>query len=329
MYVSVQGSRLTKVGERLVIRNKNGKILEDVPLFRLKQVVCFGTVEITNAAIIQLLRREIDVVYMTVGGRFKGRLSNFNESSVKCRMKQYQMALDEGFRLKVAKAILRGKLLNSKYWVMKRNRPASEVVSGKVWQITSCIDMIESAADTGALMGIEGTAAKAYFQGMRYVCKQDLGFTDRNRRPPKDPINAMLSFGYTLLYNMVLAAIEQAGLDPMLSNLHAIQDRRASLVLDIMEEFRSPVVDTVVMRMVNLMRVQPKNFYNAGTKGTRMEPQTIALLVTEIQSRLRAKLPDPVTRKMYKIKDLFLKQAYQYKALILGERDDYLPVLVR
>jgi len=328
LYINAQGSRITRVGERLLVRDRDDKILEDVPFFIVKQVVCLGSVEITGAAIIQLLRLGIDVVYMSLAGRFKCRLSNMNPAQVKCRQNQYAKAAEAGFRLRIARAMLSGKLLNAKSFLVRRNRPACEAVSDSIWKIATALEMLGAAQTPDELMGIEGIAAREYFNGYRYLLKQDLGFSERNRRPPKDPVNAMLSFGYTLLYNMVLAAVEQVGLDAYLANLHAIQDRRPSLALDLMEEFRVITVDMVVMRLVNLVRVRPIDFFFDDAKGTRMREQTIALLTGELQARLRAKVADPLTQNQFPIKDLLRRQAYQYRAVVSGERDEYLPVVI-
>ncbi|MDN5280638.1 MAG: CRISP-associated protein Cas1 [Clostridiales bacterium] len=328
IYVNAQGSRLTRVGERLVIRSKENRIIEDVPFFRLVQVVVFGNVELTGAAMGKLIKSGIDIIFLTITGRFKYRLDNFNKSAIKCRLSQYQKSLDDAFRLKIARSIVKGKILNSKNWLVKRNRPASADVSASIWKLKSALEMTENACSIDELMGIEGIAAKDYFSGLKHVLKQDLGFNERNRRPPRDPVNAMLSFGYMLLLNYVTSAIEQVGLDPMLANLHAVQDRRPSLALDLIEEFRCSVVDTVVTRLVNLVRIQPRDFFYDSRKGIRMREEAIGLFISEIQARLRARFPDPVTKKQFSLKDLIVKQAYQYKSLILNEKTDYQAVII-
>lgn len=329
IYVSAQGSRLTRVGERLIVRSREDKIIEDVPFFRLVQVVCFGSIEITSAALGKLMRHGIDVVFLTLSGRFKYRLDSFNPAAIKCRICQYQKSLDPSFRLRMGAAFLKGKLVNARNFLIKRNRPACENVSATIWKLKSTIEMIAFAETTDELMGLEGSAAREYFAALKFLFKQDLGFNDRNRRPPRDPINAMLSFGYMLLLQSVVAAIEQVGLDPMLANLHAIQDRRPSLALDLIEEFRVPVIDTVVMRLVNLVRVQPRDFFTDERLGTRMREEAIALLVSEIQARLRARLPDPLSQKLFQIKDLIIRQAYQYKAVVADEKPDYQAVIMQ
>jgi len=327
-YITAQGSRLTKVGERLVVRDKERKVLLDIPYFRLRQVICFGSIEISNAALIQLQRREIDTIFLTLSGRFKCRLSNLVLTSVECLMAQYKHALDEQFRLSCAKQILIGKLNSSKNWFLHKNRITGYTLSSALASVNSCLELIETAENTSELFGIEGTAARVHFEGFRTILRQDLNFRGRNRRPPRDPVNALLSFGYTLLLYRVQAAVQQAGLDPCFSNLHAIQDRRMSLALDLMEEFRVAVVDTVVAKAINLIQFKPDNFYSDEIKGTRMTTNTIARYVKMLQDKLSIRYPYGPEHKKIPLKDLIIKQVYQYKSLVLGDIKEYRPVKI-
>jgi len=164
---------------------------------------------------------------------------------------------------------------------------------------------------------------------LKRLLKQDLGFSGRVRRPPTDPVNAMLSFAYTLLFNRVLSAVEQGGLDPMLANLHAFEDRRPSLALDLMEEFRVPVVDSIVMAMVNRVEVGPGDFTMLSGKGIRMSEIAIGKLVRAFQARLSEQLPHPVNGKSYSFREMIVQQAWQYKSVVLGEADEYRPIAIR
>ena len=323
VYISSQGSRLTKVGERLVVRSKEGKVLLDIPFFRIRQVICFGSIEISNAALIQLQRRDIDTVFLTLSGRFKCRLSNLVLTSVECRMTQYKHSLDKNFKLSCAKQILIGKLNSSKNWFLHKNRATGYSLSMSLTSINSCLELINNAKTVSELLGIEGTAARIHFEGFRSILRQDLNFKSRNRRPPKDPVNALLSFGYTLLFYRVQSAVQQTGLDPCFSNLHAIQDRRMSLALDLMEEFRVAAVDTVVAKAVNLIQFKPSDFYNDEKKGTRMTTDAIARYVKLLQEKLSTRYPYGPEHKKIPLKDLIIKQVYQYKSLIFGEIDKY------
>lgn len=327
LYVSTQGAKLTRVGERLVIRAVNGTILEDIPFFRIRQVICFGSVEVSCQALMQFMRRCIDVVYLTISGRFKCRLSNLNEKSVQTRLMQYRRAYEDSFRLMIGKAIVKGKLLNYRNWMHFRNRRGAIQCTDELVSLGETLNLVENATNADELMGIEGIGTKAYFEAFRKSIKQDLGFCERNRRPPKDPVNAMLSFGYTILLHKVLAAIEQAGVDPFLANLHANQNGRPSLALDLMEEFRLFTVDAVVTRLVNLAQVKPADFIVTADSGVKMHPPTIALLVREMQARLAAYFPYARDGRKLQLQDQIVRQAYHYRDVINGETEAYMPVL--
>jgi len=329
LYVTAQGSRLGRIGERLVVRSREGRIIGDVPFFRVRQIICVGTVEIGHSALAALLKRDIDVALLTVNGRFKGRLSNLQPRAVRCRMKQYERASDTAFRLDTAKALVRGKLTSSRVWLMRQNRAHDDALARAVLGVTSAQRAVDAAKTTDELMGIEGNGAKCHFQGIRAVLRQDLGFAGRATRPPPDPVNAMLSFGYTLLFNRVWSAVEQAGLDPMLSNLHAIEDRRPSLALDLMEEFRVIVVDPVVCGMINRLELDVTGFRLEEGKGIRMSEETIGRFVKKLQSRFADTCACPVDGRSYSYGDLIVRQAWQYKNLVLGERSEYIPVAIK
>ncbi len=221
LYITTQGAKLTKVGERLVVRSKENKIIHDMPFFKIRQIFCFGTVEVTAQTIFQIMYRNIDLVYLTKNGRFKCRLSNLNEKSVLSRIAQYRRAQDEDFKLEMARKIVVGKLSNYKNWILFKNRHGVIEANDEAFAINQAISLAESAVSVDELMGIEGNGSKIYFEAFRKGLKQNLSFFERNRRPPKDPVNAMLSFGYTILYHKVLAAIEQAGVDTFMANLHS------------------------------------------------------------------------------------------------------------
>lgn len=151
--------------------------------------------------------------------------------------------------------------------------------------IRSTLALVEKVETVEELMGVEGTAARHHFEALRLILKQDMGFKGRVRRPPTDPVNAMLSFGYTLLFNRMQSAVEQLGLDPLIGNLHRPEDRRASLALDLMEELRVLLVDSVVSGMVNRLEVVPGDFFKVPDKGVRMTEPTIAKLVKSFPNR--------------------------------------------
>ncbi len=326
-YISTQGAKLTLVGERLVVREKDGKIIFDVPLFRVRQIVCFGSVEITSRVIFQVMRREIDVVYLTQTGRFKCRLSNMNGKMVKVRLKQYERATDDKFKVEMARAIVRSKLLTYRNWIRLRNRRGVIEGTEELIGLNEVLELLEKSDVVDELMGFEGIGTRLYFEAFEKAFKQDLGFYGRNRRPPRDPVNAMLSFGYTILLNKVIGALEQAGLDVFFANLHANQNGRPSLALDLMEEYRHFLVDTTVLRMANLAQVRPSDFMHSFELGVRMKPHVIALLVKELQNKLGASFYYPPDGKKVQLQDQILKQAYRYRAAVSDGVGIYSPLV--
>ncbi len=327
LYIVTQGSKLTKVGERLVVRSKENKIIHDMPFFKIRQIFCFGTVEVTAQTIFQIMYRNIDLVYLTKNGRFKCRLSNLNEKSVLSRIAQYQRSIDNNFKLEMARKIVIGKLANYKNWIMYKNRHGVIDANNEAFVISQSINLAESAESVDELMGIEGNGSKIYFEAFRKGLKQNLNFFERNRRPPRDPVNAMLSFGYTILYHKVLAAIEQAGVDPFMANLHSNQNSRPSLALDLMEEFRHFVVDNVVLKLVNLAQVRAEYFTYTADKGVLMNEYAIALVVKEIQARLGNSFYYPPDGKKMQLQEQILRQAYAYREAITKGVDYYEPLV--
>lgn len=326
-YINTQGAKLTMVGERLVVRDKEGKMIFDVPLFRVRQIVCFGSVEITSRVIFQVMRRDIDVVYLTQTGQFKCRLSNMNGKMVKARLKQYERAVDKEFRIEMARAIVRGKLMTYRNWIRVKNRRGVISADAELIGLNEVLELLERAGEVEELMGLEGIGTRHYFEAFEKGFKQDLGFYGRNRRPPRDPVNAMLSFGYTILLNKVMGALEQAGLDVYFANLHANQNARPSLALDLMEEYRHFLVDTTVLRMANLAQVRPGDFMHSLEKGVRMKPHVIALLVKELQNKLGSGFYYAPEGKKVQLQDQILKQAYSYRAAVMDGVKLYKPLV--
>ena len=327
LYITTQGAKLTKVGERLVVRSKENKIIHDMPFFKIRQIFCFGTVEVTAQTIFQIMYRNIDLVYLTKNGRFKCRLSNLNEKSVLSRIAQYRRAQDEEFKLEMARKIVVGKLTNYKNWIMYKNRHGVIDANNEAFAINQSISLGENAGSVEELMGIEGNGSKIYFEAFRKALKQNLSFFERNRRPPRDPVNAMLSFGYTILYHKVLAAIEQAGVDPFMANLHSNINSRPSLALDLMEEFRHFVVDNVVLKLVNLAQVRADNFTYTADKGVLMNEYAIAMVVKEIQARLGNSFFYPNDGKKMELQEQILRQAYAYRDAVNKGVEFYEPLV--
>lgn len=264
IYVVQQGAKLRVANRRLTIvlehEGEKPEVLQSVPIGQVSQVVLFGRIGITTPAIGQLLDLGIDVAFLTQSGQYRGHLKNGVTPHVPLRKAQYQKLDDPLFSLSLARAFVRGKLRNQRLFLM-RQRSAGEGVglTPIIGRMESALLELERKQKLTSLRGVEGSASATYFIAYRSFFPKEWAFELRNRRPPTDPVNAMLSFGYTLLARIATSAVESVGLDPYAGFLHEIVYNRPALGLDLMEEFR-PLVDGVVLNVCRNGLVRPEEF---------------------------------------------------------------------
>jgi len=262
LYLTEQGAFVQKDGGRLVVR-KRGQTLDAVRLLPLRQVVVFGNVQLSAGTVTCLLERGIDAVFLSLNGRFRGRLAAFEGKNIELRRAQFQRSLEDGFLLDLAKRFVDGKIRNCQTLLRRQNRQvASSLVAGALARMRWAAGALPRAETLDQVRGLEGAAAAAYFGVFGEIIRQEgfPPFRTRTRRPPRDALNALLSFGYTLLLGHVAAAVEVAGLDPFAGCLHADRNGKPSLVLDLMEEFRPLLVDGVAVAAINRRQILPDDF---------------------------------------------------------------------
>jgi len=262
LYVTDQGASLVKQGNRLVVE-KRGTTLHWVHSFKVDQVVLMGSVSVSPAAIAFLLQEGIDTVFLSLHGKYRGRLISQFGKNVELRRTQFQKTENPLFRLEAARAYVRGKLNNCRLLLRRQNQELrKESITSAVLRLKRMAGQTEQCDSVDSLMGIEGAGAAAYFGCFGDMIRvPDLIFDGRNRRPPRDPVNVLLSLGYTLLANAVQTQVHIAGLDPYVGCLHSIEYGRPSLVLDLMEEFRPVIVDTIVLKMINKRIIRVTDFF--------------------------------------------------------------------
>ena len=262
LYVIEQGAEVTKQGNRLVVR-KFGTELESVPAFKVEQLILMGNIQITYQAIKFLLTEGIDTVFLTVNGKYRGRLVSTFSKNIDLRRTQFRKLEEGSFVLELAKKFVEGKLANYRVLLRRYQKEnQKEEVEKAIHSLRRLIEKTGDAPDLDSLRGIEGSGSAAYFAAMGHLIKvSEFRFEKRTRRPPRDPVNVLLSFGYTLLANTVQTFIDLSGLDPYLGSLHSPDYGRPSLALDLMEEFRPVLVDTVMLRVVNTRAITMKDFH--------------------------------------------------------------------
>lgn len=259
LYVSEQGATVRKEANRLVVE-RDGRAMAEVHDFKVERVVVFGSVQVTTQAMAFLLDRGIDTAFLTVHGRLKGRLAPVESRNAPLRIRQYERSLDPTFALGVARGMVAGKIANCSEVLSRQGRNHGGGFEGEVEQLSILVRRAERAPDRDRLFGLEGQSAAVYFKGFARALRRGWNFSVRTRRPPTDPVNSLLSFGYALLYNEAIAALSAAGFDPCIGFLHALDHGRCSLALDLMEEMRPLVADRLALNLANMDIVKAEDF---------------------------------------------------------------------
>lgn len=271
-----QGEILIVQNNRAVVGIKGGEIqvkLEgDVvarhPLHQLNAVYLYGPIQVSAQALTALMEHAVPVSYFSAAGRFIGMAGGLPLSGVDARMGQYRMWSMPDKRLALASEIVRSKIHNQRVILMRNGKAPESVLRELARLRDSCI----SQKELGALRGVEGMAAALYFSHFSSMLKGDFGFSfnGRNRRPPRDPVNALLSLGYSVLSKELTGIAHTVGLDPFLGFFHSPRYGRPALALDMMEEFRPLIVDSVVITLINRGEVSPADFVET-SRGTMLK----------------------------------------------------------
>jgi CRISP-associated protein Cas1 len=275
-------------------------------------------------AIATCLHYQIPVVFMTQQGGYKGHLWSAEHSHAKIEAAQYQRFTDPAFQMAVAQAIVRGKLWNSKQLLLKLNRrrghpEIAEAVEGINRDLLAISHLGHTEADLDRLRGYEGTAAARYFPALgQLITHPDFEFAQRHRRPPTDPVNSLLSFGYTLLFQNVLSLLRVEGVNPYLGNLHRSDRHEAQLAFDLMEEFRSPIVDTLVLQLVNQRVFDPEDFTLPNAEGgVYLAEGSRRRFLQAFEARIMKAVKHPDARKAVPYRQVIQLQIRRYKQTLL------------
>ncbi|HVY44461.1 MAG TPA: CRISPR-associated endonuclease Cas1 [Minicystis sp.] len=319
LYVTDQGASIRLDAECLIVRPREGQPTE-VRLPNTSHVAVFGNVQLSAQAIRALIERDIPLLVFSSGGYYLGRTIGHEPKNVELRIAQHAAAQDETFRLRFARGIIASKIENARTLV-RRNHPEPPGVA--LSELTQLARKARSVADIGALLGLEGTAARTYFGAFAEMLRgRDGGagfdFEGRNRRPPRDPVNALLSLAYALLTKDCAVAVAAVGLDPALGFLHRPRYGRPSLALDVMEEFRPLIADSVVLNAVNTGVVDERDFVRHGD-ACAVSPAARRRFVLAYERRLMQTVAHPVFGYRISYRRVLELQARLVTRLVLGE----------
>lgn len=287
VYVQTQGARIVREGRHLIVRTPDNDSTRTLFTYRLSQIVIVGNVTITPQAMKLLLREGIDTVFLRTDGRYLGRLASVEPKNVFLRKRQFALLDDTGFCLKTAKSIAAGKLMNMATALQRIQRTRKVSKAGvAAAEIRGLVRRLEDAGTVESVRGLEGRAGALYFPAFGFGLDRDFGFRRRVRRPPTDPVNSVLSLLYTFLINRANAAVRLAGLDPYPGVLHSLEYGRHSLPLDLVEEFRAILADTLTLSLFNLGILKEHDFYKLELPELQTTDDTEELLASACMDRI-------------------------------------------
>jgi len=332
LIVQSQHARIGKEGETLKISDEERGETQ-VRLIDISDVALFGNVSITTPALAALLEREIPVTFHSHGGWFRGIAHGIGHRNVEVRTAQYRMSFDETACLRFAKELVAAKIANQRTILRRNWRGSPEERQAALDRLLAARKSVDGAGTLATLLGIEGDAAAVYFRAFAGLIKppedkqgaRDLApfrFEARNRRPPADPINAMLSLAYAMLTRLLTITLASVGLDPYRGFYHASRYGRPALALDVMEPFRAVIADSVVLSAANTGEVGPNDFVEAVT-GTALTQGGRRRFVEAFERRLSQETTHPVFGYQVSMRRMLLVQTRLLSRFLLGELPSY------
>ncbi len=334
LFVTTQGAYLFKEGETVVVKI-GGEIRLRVPVHTIGGIVCFGNVSCSPFLMGFCAENHVGISFLSEHGRFLARVQGPVSGNVLLRREQYRRADDPVFSAAIAGFILTGKITNCRTVLQRALRDHGEKIDENeirqaVARLNHMLDVLNREYPLDALRGIEGDAARTYFNVFDHLIvaqKENFRFSDRNRRPPLDNVNCLLSFIYTLVMHDIRSALECVGLDSAVGFLHRDRPGRPGLALDLMEEFRPFIADRLVLSLINLQQVQEKGFNKLDSGAVLMNDDTRKKVLVSYQERKQEEILHPFLNEKASIGILFHLQALLMARYLRGDLDGYPPFI--
>jgi len=334
LFVTTQGAYLAKEGETIVVKLEK-EIRLRLPVHTIGGIVCFGNVSCSPFLMGFCAENDVGISFLTERGRFLARVQGPVSGNVLLRREQYRKADDMQASADIARAVLIGKIGNSRTVLQRALRDHADKIDAEkvgfaVKRLNNYLEQLSKNRPLDEVRGCEGDAAHIYFSvfdNLIVVQKEDFSFQERNRRPPLDNVNALLSFIYTLLVHDVRSALEGVGLDPAVGFLHRDRPGRPGLALDMMEEFRSFLADRLTLSLINLRQVQGKGFNKSDAGAVLMTDDTRKTVLVAYQERKQEEIVHPFLEEKVTIGILFHIQALLMARYLRGDLDGYPPFI--
>ncbi|TAE61387.1 MAG: type I-D CRISPR-associated endonuclease Cas1 [Nostocales cyanobacterium] len=330
LYISQADSFIGKVDERINVKFEK-KIIMDIPFIKLDGVVVLGRSTVSPAVVSELMNRHIPLSFIDERGHYLGQLQPQMSGNIFVRKAQWQAAGNTPQAVHVVQGFVRGKLKNYRQILTRHQRKYEVDLSADVTRLENVIAAIDKTENIDSLRGLEGAGSAVYFGCFnRLIRNSNFEFTKRVRRPPTDPLNSLLSFGYSLLRHDIQAAVNIVGFDPFLGYLHYDRYNRPSLALDLMEEFRPLVVDTMVLSILNNQLLKPEDFITEPlSNAVSLTPEGRKIFLTHYEKKKQSDFKHPVMEKKCTYRESFELQARLLSKYLMGITEKYTPLFLK
>lgn len=334
LFVTTQGAYLSKEGETVVVKI-DGAVSLTLPVHTLGGIVCFGQVSCSPFLMGFCAENGVAVSFLTENGAFLAKVQGPVSGNVLLRREQYRRADDLKSSAMIAQTVVTGKIANCRTVLQRALRDHSdkidaEAVSQASQRLALSMKRLGAELALDVLRGIEGESAYTYFGVFDHLItsqKDDFRFQERNRRPPLDKVNCLLSFLYTIVMHDVRSALETVGLDPAVGFLHRDRPGRYGLALDLMEEFRPFFADRLALSLINLCQVQGKGFQKKESGAVWMDDDTRKTVLVAYQKRKQEEIEHPFLKEKVSVGILFYVQALLMARYLRGDMDNYPPFI--
>ena len=318
LFITTQGCYLHKERETLVVAHEKRKLAQ-LPVHAIAHIFCFGNVLVSPFLLGFCGENNVNLAFFTEYGKFLGRLQGVQSGNVLRRRAQYR--LSETNPVPIARHIIAAKIQASRRVLQRhiRNYGEDNELSEAVRMLDSSLHQLQKTDTLDSVRGIEGDAASRYFAVFgRLIRQTEFTFDERNRRPPRDPVNALLSLLYSVLGKEISGALQSVGLDAQVGFLHADRPGRDSLAQDILEEFRAWWIDRLVLSLVNRKQIQLKDFSTEASGAVQIKDDARKSLFQALQAKNRKKLRIPICRKKLKLACCHIFRHYYWHAIYVA-----------
>ncbi len=331
LYITRQESYLHKERETIVVKQGDDK-LGQFPALTVGNIICFGQVSVSPFLMGYCAEQGIGLAFYTEYGKFLARVQGKQTGNVLLRRIQYRVADAPDRAVVIARLMIAAKIANARAVLLReiRNHGDNPILEQAAKRLAFSLSQVQDAKSNEAIMGIEGDAASTYFSVFNELLRdQSFIFNGRVRRPPTDPVNALLSFVYSLVTQECISALQGVGLDPFVGFLHKDRPGRASLALDLLEEFRASWADRLVLTLINRKQVQSNDFITEASGAVRLTDDARKNLLVAYQERKQAEIMHPYMNEQVPVGLLPHYQALLLARHLRGDTEYYPPYLVK